>query len=114
MKYKKIHVLCLCQGGNVRSVALAYLLKQKYGIDAIAASLKYNTDTTISTLIQWSDRVIVVADDLMDEFRTRFPEHIRKAGVYPIGPDVWGNPIRKSLLHLCEMAIQNDPEWPKA
>ncbi len=50
-------VLCICEGGNVRSVAMAQYLKEN-GHEAIAIGEKYTTDETFDMLSNWADKIM--------------------------------------------------------
>lgn len=52
MKY-----LVICEGGNVRSVALAQLIKES-GHEAIAIGMKYVSLETLDLLRDWADEEI--------------------------------------------------------
>jgi predicted protein tyrosine phosphatase len=92
-------VLAVCQGGNVRSVSLAFLLKYRYGIDALACSFEKNSPETISMLCSWADSIVVMEP----QFSQYIPEMFQnKIQVCNVGPDVWGNPLDPRLLELIE------------
>ena len=55
-----MRVLGVCQGGNVRSVALGYILKYGDDVDAIACSWERSTPETIALLGDWADRICVL------------------------------------------------------
>jgi predicted protein tyrosine phosphatase len=95
----------ICQGGNVRSVALAYLLKYKCGHDAIACSWQKNSDETRLMLYQWADFICV----LEEKFTQYVPEEFHnKIKVYEVGPDRWGNSLHPELLALLELMIEKN------
>ena len=85
-------VLCMCQGGNTRSVSLKFLLKIRYDIDALACGWEYNTEETRRMLYQWADRIIVLHDDFAehvpDEFH-RTSDGTRKLHQFHVGDDIW-------------------------
>lgn len=91
-------VLCVCQGGNVRSVALATRLKQKHRVDALACGLEKNAPATVALLCEWADRIVVM--------ETRFvgliPECARwKVESCDVGPDRFhraDNPELQALI----------------
>lgn len=74
-----MRILCICEHGNVRSVALAYLIKTIYGHEAIAIGRKITSPETMRMLEKWADGVIEV-DKL-------------------VGPDVWHDPFHHNLQH---------------
>lgn len=72
-------VLCVCEHGNVRSVALAYLIKTIYKHEAIAIGEKDTSKETRDLLIEWADKVIYVPD--------------------LVGEDIWHDPFHHNLQH---------------
>lgn len=68
-------VLCICEGGNVRSVALAQLIKEK-GHDAIAIGIDHVSVETNDMLMIWADKVIDVRKYLSKDLwhNPRHPE----------------------------------------
>lgn len=94
MKRKKF--LTVCEGGNVRSVSLAFLLKNN-GQDAVAASWRWNSPETLALLCEWADYVYV----MQDEFKEKIPERFRdKVGIADVGPDRFGNPLHPELIQI--------------
>jgi predicted protein tyrosine phosphatase len=90
-------VLCMCQGGNSRSVALAFLMKYRYGEDALACSWEKNSPETLKMLFEWADRIFV----MQDIFRQYVPiEYHEKLYVVDVGVDVWANGLHPELLNL--------------
>lgn len=72
-------VLCICEHGNVRSVALAYLIKTIYGHEAIAVGHKNVSKDTMDMLMMWADKSIDV---------TKL-----------VGEDIWYDPFNRNLQH---------------
>ena len=95
----KMKVLCVCQGGNTRSVAMAYVLKKYYRIDALACGYRDNTPETLTMLYQWADLIIAMAGRVWK----RIPEEYKsKAKLCDVGSDRWGSIQReKDLLGMC-------------
>ncbi len=98
MKYK---ILTMCAGGNVRSVALKYLLKYKYGHEALCCGQDANSAETIDMLCSWADYVIV----LTQEYEKFVPEKYKnKLLCYDVGPDRFGYAFHPELgMILMEM-----------
>lgn len=97
--------LCVCQGGTVRSAALAWLLKYHHGHDAIAASAERNSPDTLAMLVDWADRVVLMSK----EIERWFPSDLLaspKVGMMDVGADVYGTPfhpqLQAMLSHACE------------
>lgn len=96
-------VLTMCQGGNVRSVALGYLLKYFGGHDAVACSWEKNSPQTILMLCQWADKICV----LQEEFKVYIPKRFwrRKLVVVDVGPDRWGNSLHPELVMILAQKV---------
>ena len=100
-------VLCLCQGGNVRSVALAYLLKYGADTDALACSWQKNTPETIQMLCEWADAIALLESSFKVHVPTRYHD---KIAIFDVGPDRWGNPLHPDLIALLtEMVNSREP-----
>lgn len=95
-------VLCVCQGGNCRSVHLAYLLKYRYGVDALAIGFERNERETLDLLCTWADVIIVVQDEYKEVIASRF---IEKTYVMDVGEDKWFSP-NTELLDLFDKKIK--------
>jgi hypothetical protein len=71
----KLKVLCLCQKGNSRSVVLAWLLRKRFGHEAIPAGMVTTSRSTRDMLYRWADRIILVvpryAHWVPEEFRDK-------------------------------------------
>lgn len=101
-------ILTVCQGGNVRSVTLRFLLNYKYGFDALACGWEPNTDDTRRMLYEWADVIIVCEAS----FAELLPLDVRgKVNVFEIGPDVWGMSLHPELVEICDNLIQ---QWVAA
>src|SRR6266849_2021611 len=96
-------VVCMCQGGNSRSVACGYLLKYEYGIDTLACSWERNSPATLKMLFEWADAVIVMET----YFKQYVPEEYHhKLVVIDVGPDVWANGLHPDLLDKIRTVLQ--------
>jgi hypothetical protein len=100
----KSKIVCLCQGGNSRSVALAYLLKYHYKVDALACGWEKNEANTLIMLYEWADVICI----LQKEFIIYVPEKFHgKVDIFDVGPDVWFNGLHPDLLNkLQEMMVE--------
>lgn len=97
-------VVCLCQGGNSRSAACGYVLKYKYGMDALAASWEKNSIETLIMLFEWADRIIIMQSP---EFLQYVPEEFRsKTIAINVGPDRWFNSLHPELVTLIDNLLQ--------
>jgi hypothetical protein len=103
-----LKLLTMCQGGNSRSVSLAYLLKYVYGHDALACGWEKNDVKTRNMLCKWADRIFI----MQAEFERFIPKKYKeKVTAYDVGPDIWCNPFHPDLLEKCNNYIISDPQW---
>jgi predicted protein tyrosine phosphatase len=77
-------ILCICERGNSRSVALAYILKDGLNQDAIAMGIRANSEETKSTLYEWADHIVLVDKTFVNEIPK---EYQGKLVVWDVGPD---------------------------
>lgn len=90
-------ILTVCQGGNSRSVACAYLLKYEYSIDALAIGWEKNSVDTLSMLCTWADKVIIMQAEFEQFIPTAYKEKIE---IIDVGPDVWFNGLHPELINI--------------
>jgi predicted protein tyrosine phosphatase len=96
-------VLCICRGGNTRSIAASFLLKYKYGCEALAIGMEKTTPETLSLLLQWSTAVLVFDKEAHRRIMmVRGWQHVRTFHFVPLGHDVWTNPLDMDLLRKCD------------
>ncbi len=94
----KQKIVTMCQGGNSRSVACAYLLKYHYGCDALSSSWECNSPETLEMLFRWADRIVV----MQEHFRSYVPQqYSAKIIVIDVGEDVWFNGLHPELIKKC-------------
>jgi len=98
-------ILCVCEGGNIRSVACAFLFKYRLGYDALAVGIAKNSVETRSMLSKWADRIIVMER----KFKGWIPtDYDHKITTYDVGPDIWGNCFHPDLLEIIETCMGHD------
>lgn len=97
-------ILCLCQGGNSRSVHLAYLLKYQYGADALNCGWEGNSAATVKMLCAWAEIIIVVEEFMKPKVNEEFQHKVR---VFDCGPDRFFQP-NVELLAIFDEMIQNN------
>ena len=100
-KYKReddaLKYLIVCDGGNVRSAALATTLKLDYGQEAIAVGRLYMSSETMVMLSNWADRIILMQAHMIESI----PDfNQNKCGVADVGQDRWGIYIHPELNEL--------------
>lgn len=107
---KKIKILTVCNGGRVRSVALAEALRNK-GCEAINASTYWFAPETMRMLCEWADIIapVQVQDPEYEPaydrtlWRTNIIwEYRDKIAQFPIGQDIYGKPQDPRLKSLIE------------
>ena len=89
-------ILCLCERGNSRSVALAWLLKDGLNLDAIAAGVKAMGNDTKHMLCKWADKIILVQEELK-EFVPE--EYWDKMVIWEVGRDRFFRGFEQDLLN---------------
>lgn len=95
-------VLCMCQGGNSRSVGMAYLLKYFFNLDALSCSWEKNSQETINMLCKWADKIIVMEE----KFKIYIPIGFKyKVLICDVGEDIWFK-ISDDLLRKCMSVLE--------
>jgi len=89
-----IRFLCVCEGGNCRSVALALMLKATKQHDAIACSWKDISEQTFHMLAAWADAIIVMEAYMAEKIPEPWQD---KLNILDVGVDVWANPFNQEL-----------------
>lgn len=93
-------ILTVCEGGNVRSVGMAWTLKNQ-GHNAVAVGSMYafashNDRQPGFMLCQWADVIIPMADYILKG--TPIPQDcVHKVKVCDVGQDTYGNPFHPNL-----------------
>ena len=85
---KSSKVVCICRGGQVRSVAARFILADRHGLrKVLACGWEKNDPETVAMLCEWADAVLVVgsASDW------NLPTAKDKTVLLDIGPDRWGH-----------------------
>lgn len=99
--------LCVCEGGCVRSAALAWQLKVRHGQNAIAGSWKWNDQETLAMLCEWADYVVV----MQAEFASRIPAGFgSKLRAVDVGVDRYGTPVNMELAEFLAKVVDG---WAK-
>ena len=110
-----LKILCVCNGGNVRSVALAEALKGTYGCEAISASTYWLSKETMRMLCEWADVIAPIQirdpDYEPEPDRSLWRENVmwtygNKVHIFPIGKDVYGNAQHAELRKLIKEVMK--------
>ena len=97
-------ILCLCEGGNVRSVAAASLLKMNFNQDTLAAGWRWNTPETLELLFSWADKIILMQECFQDKVPST---HHNKVVVLDVGIDCYGTPFHPVLQENLNNRLQD-------
>jgi len=95
-------ILTVCEGGTVRSVALARVAKQR-GHDAVPLSSMWNKPETFAMLSEWAEKILYILPHQLE----LIPEEHREKAHFVEGmeKDPWCNPLNKQLLELVKMRL---------
>lgn len=92
--------LCICQGGRVRSGAMAWALKD-VGQDSLAAGWEATSKETLKMLCDWADGIVVMQQEFIARLQAKLGNEnfdLRKVLIVEVGPDVFGTPTHDWLL----------------
>lgn len=89
--------LCVCDGGNVRSQALAYVLHDLRGQEAIAVGRIRISKETMQYMCEWADTIVIMQPHMMESI----PDLMRfKTVCCDVGVDRFGIYIHPELLEF--------------
>jgi hypothetical protein len=95
--------LTICEGGAVRSVAFAAVIRWDFHQDALPVSAAKNSPETIAALCDWADRIVPMEAKFADVVPSA---HKHKIKICDVGPDVWFNSFDRKLRDLCGEFIE--------
>ena len=90
-------ILCICARGNSRSVALAWILKDHLGQDAIAMGIEAASKKTKEMLYKWAEKIILVDNQFLDQIPEEYKE---KTKVWHVGGDRFFRGFEPELLQM--------------
>lgn len=93
--------LVVCDGGNVRSHAIAYVLKWEMHQEAIAVGRLYMTDDTMRLLSEWAEIIVIVQSHMIESIPVSEHGKVRCA---ELGVDRWGYHFHPELMGLAREA----------
>ena len=104
-----MRILTVCQRGNSRSVALAYILKDGMGYDdVLACGITTTHPDTFQMLGNWADKIFVPAEKGIYDM---IPFEFRGKTVnIDIGLDRWGNPMHPELLAISRGILEKEKD----
>lgn len=91
----RLKVVCICRGGNVRSVAMKMILNRYLDHSTLACGTQNNDEATIRMLCEWADKVVLMSEKLLLPFMLE--EYFAKLCIFEVGDDIWGNPFDEDL-----------------
>lgn len=98
-----VKYLCVCDGGNVRSHALAYVLHDLHGHEAIAVGRLRVSAETLETFCAWADKVVLMQPHMIESVPLA---HREKVLVTDVGVDRFGIHIHPELLEMAHGAAK--------
>jgi len=100
-----MRILCLGRQGNVRSVALAWLLKGK-GHDAIAVGMRRMDRGTRKMLLDWAELIILLHQKCQEGIPS---EYWPKLKIWPVGrEEAYFQGFHQGLIDLFKTLIERD------
>lgn len=102
-------ILCICSHGNIRSAALAYILKALFNQEAIAIGYKEVTPGTLQYMAVWADRIVAL-DAMIFEYLDRELDHPANLFLIDAGEDIWKDPFAQGLIHKLYKGLSKNPE----
>ena len=100
----QVKFLCVCDGGNVRSVALAFVLHEQMNHEAIPVGRLRVSKDTMSMLCTWADVVVILQPHMDESIPKKFKN---KLLCVDVGPDRYGIWIHPELLPQ----VQEGAKW---
>jgi hypothetical protein len=95
--------LTVCEGGAVRSVSLATVLRWDFQQDAVPLSAAKNGHEAVDLLCEWADYIILMQPTFETAIPKKFAHKIR---VLDVGPDIWFNPMDERLREIVGQAAE--------
>ena len=93
--------LIVCDGGNVRSAAIATTLKLDHGREAIAIGRLYMSSETMEMLSGWADVIVLTQSHMIESVPEKYHN---KALTAEVGVDRWGISIPHELNSIADQA----------
>lgn len=93
----KPRFLCVCDGGNVRSFALAYVLHDLLGYEAVPVGRLRVSAKTLAVFCDWTDVIVIMQPHMEESVPERFKKKIR---CMDVGVDRFGMSVNGELLEM--------------
>lgn len=92
-----VKYLCVCDGGNVRSAALAYVLHNELKQEAIPIGRLMVSKKTMDYFCKWADVIVLTQPHMEESINKKFKDKLR---CVDIGEDRFGVYIHPELLPM--------------
>jgi galactitol-specific phosphotransferase system IIB component len=99
-------ILTVCSHGNIRSVALAYILKTLFNHEVIAVGEKRVVDSTMEILSDWADMIVKFTPGS----GAISGRNIKKIIHFDIEEDIWHDAHAQGLTHRLYKELSKHPE----
>lgn len=100
--------LTICEGGMVRSVCCAIVLRT-HQHDTLPASWRFTSAETMAMLMEWADYIVVMSQEISEKMLEKHPElmakYAAKVRLLDVGEDVWGDPYHPELFGIVEDVV---------
>lgn len=98
-------ILTICEYGNSRSVALAWMLKEQHGKEAIAIGICCTSPETFAMMCAWADTIIVTVGHISHPILNVFGGKVK---VWDVGRDVYFLGYKEELIKKYQEYINQE------
>lgn len=98
-----VKFLCVCDGGNVRSHALAFVLHDFHGVEAIPIGRLRVSPHTMDTMCLWADTIVLMQPHMIESIPI---DHHHKVTCVDVGIDRFGIYVHPELLDLVKAGAE--------
>ena len=99
--------LCICEGGNVRSVAMARTLKDNFKQNAVAMSWACNDNVILEFAASWADYILLMQPKFIERLSDKLKlENGHKIRIVDVGPDRFGTASHPELYEFVSKVAQ--------
>ena len=99
-------VVCICRGGQVRSVSARFVLADKFGFrKVLACGWEKNDVDTVTMLCNWADVILVVGRP--SEWVILDNQFVDKTIALEVGPDRFGHYGHPELVDMLTHMIKS-------
>lgn len=100
-------VVCICRGGQVRSVAARYILSERFGFrKVLACGWEKNDHDTVEMLCRWADAILIVGSAKQWVVEGKVDWIFNETALIDIGPDVYHRYNHPELINILTPIIE--------